>query len=220
MKNYGPNKQVLFFVLLLVTSPLPASDYFCWDNDDGVRECGNYVPAQYSQKGFLKRGENGVWKQVKPAPTQEEIVELERQKEEERKRQQQEEEDKALLKLFSSEQEIELAYEADLVTIDGRIKSIETILEELQGNLQAIEENFEYNKKAASLSESQMNAIKTNIEGVKTRIRDTEATLQDKRLERDKIDKRYDTIKKKYQDIMYRQSNVQSVDGNSVEYAQ
>ncbi|RKZ41161.1 MAG: hypothetical protein DRQ49_06100 [Gammaproteobacteria bacterium] len=205
MKNKTLNKRVLFPILLLMTTPLPASDYFCWDNDDEIRECGNHVPPQYSQKGFLKRDKSGVWKHVRPALTKEEIAELDRQKEKERQRQQQEEEDKSLLKLFNSEQDIELAREAELITIDGQIKSIETILEGLKGNFEELVENFEYNKKQASLSESQMNAIQTNIEGVSQRIKDTKTTLEDKHLEREVIKSRYDSIKERYLDIIRRQ---------------
>jgi len=200
------NKRTLFSILLLMTMSSQAAqeDYFCWNNEDGVRECGNHVPSAYSQKGFWKLDAGGTWIYVKPAKTKEEMAELERQQEEEEKRKEQDKKDRKLLDAFENEEEIEDARQAELNTIDGQIESIKTILEGLQGNLKTLEESFKFNKENELLDEHQTKAVTTDIESLKKRINDAEETLQSKRLERKTVEEKYDTFKQKYQEIKRR----------------
>lgn len=215
MTNAHFNKPLLFLIPLLMANPLPATaaadqgKLKCWVNDAGVTECGNYVPPQFSQQGFTEFNPQGKEvKKVERAPTPEEIAEFEQREEEERKKEEQLEKDRALLTLFGTEKDIEMARTAELNTIDGQIQSIETILNGLKGNLTDLEESYERSKNNPSVSPSQLNAIETNIDSAKKRIRDTEETLNKKVNERLEANNRYNSYLQRYQDIIRRRGHV------------
>ena len=199
------NQTILFSCLLLI-APMGLSgnfSYFCWKNYAGIRECGDSVPPQYSQNGF-KMCQSGSCQDLPPAPTAEEIAEIQRQKELEIQRQQQEKEDQALLALFSSESDIEDARAGLLNTIEGQIQSIQTILDGLNANHSDLEKSYELSQKNSDISKQQLSAIQRNIDGIQKRIEDTEETLQSKRDEKDKINREYDAQVQQFQDIQRR----------------
>jgi chromosome segregation ATPase len=203
------NKLTCFATLFLVIPTLPAAEtkqkYQCWTNEDGVTECGNYVPPKYSQGGFKVFNDKGLpVKEVDRAPTPEELAQLEKQKEEERQRQEQAKKDRALLALFSTERDIELARTAMLNTIDGQINGTETVLAGLKANLADLESSYEKSKDNPSVSKSQLQTIQTNIDNAKRRIQDTEDTLQKRKAERQKVEEEYDIYTQRFRDIMKR----------------
>ncbi|MBE9562218.1 MAG: hypothetical protein IMF12_05070, partial [Proteobacteria bacterium] len=206
------------FMLLAITFSVSvqaqATYLYCWLNNDEVRECANYVPAPYSQKGFWKcRKGSGEWEYIDPAPTEEELAVIELKKEEKRKNEKQVERDKALLALFSRERDIEDRRTALLSSIGGQIQPIQTILEGLKGNLEDLKESYERSKDNQDVSESQVNAIKRNIDSVKKRIVDTEDTLQNKLDEQIEINMEYDTYLQRFLEIEVRR--LQSVPSTS-----
>jgi archaellum component FlaC len=205
------SKLALFSILLLMTSPLQAKGQgswtYCWDNEDDVRECSSYISPEYSQKGFHKC-RKGVCEYVKPAPTPDEIAELERQKDEKRKYEEQLRKDEALLALFSSEKDIKSTRDAQLNHIDGQIQSIETILEGLKGNLEDLEESYERSLQNTNVSKSQLDAIQRNVDSVKKRVEDTEGTLQKKQNERKNTEDEYGTFLARFIDILQRRGGV------------
>ena len=203
------NKLTFFAILFLVIPALPAAEtkqkYQCWTNEDGVTECGNYVPPEYSQGGFKVFNDKGLAvKEVDRAPTPEELAQLEKQKEEERQRQEQDKKDRALLALFSTERDIEMARTAMLNTIDGQINGTETVLAGYKANLADLESSYEKSKDNASVSKSQLQTIQTNIDNAKRRIQDTEDTLQKRKAERNKVQEEYDIYTQRFRDIMKR----------------
>lgn len=199
------NQTILFSGLLLIAPMGQAGNfsYFCWKNYASERECGDTVPPQYSQSGFEKC-QSGRCQYVPPAPTAEEIAEIQRQKELEIQRQQQEKVDQALLALFSSESDIEDARAGLLNTIEGQIQSIQTILDGLKANHSDLEKSYELSQKNSDISKQQLSAIQRNIDGIQKRIEDTEETLQSKRDEKDKINSEYDAQVQQFQDIQRR----------------
>jgi septal ring factor EnvC (AmiA/AmiB activator) len=202
MKNFSVKKPLLFGLLLLIPCPGFAGKIQCWVNSDGITECGNYIPPQYSQKGFTEYSEQGMkTKKVERAPTPEEIAEIQKQKEQELRLQQIEEQDRALLALFSTEADIEQARAAVLNTIDGQIQSQQTIIDGLEGNLDDLRRNYDLSKKNLEVSESQLSAIQRNITNVERRIRDHQATLQDKQDERTETQFKYDTYLQRHLNI-------------------
>lgn len=207
--KFDVNKLTLFTILFVVISPLPAAEtkqkYQCWTNEDGVTECGNYVPPEYSQGGFKVFNDKGLEvKAVDRAPTPEELAQLEKQKEEERQRQAQAKKDRALLALFSTERDIELARTAMLNTIDGQINGTETVLAGYKANLADLESSYEKSQNNPSVSKTQLQTIQTNIDNAKRRIQDTEDTLQKRKAERKKVEEEYDIYTQRFRDIMKR----------------
>jgi len=205
MKNDDINKLALFPILFLIATPLQAgSEYYCWNNQDGVYECGNYVPAQYSQNGYLKRLKNGGWEEVAPAPTAEEIAEQERQGEEKRIKEEQRQEDDALLKLFSKKEDIENARDAVLDSIAAQLKPIETTLKILKENLKDLEKSKKRSENNPNVSDSQREAIQRDIVRVTKRIQDNEKQLQMKRLGEEDVNQKYNGYMERFQEIMSR----------------
>jgi len=208
MKNLFTNKLTLFFIFCLIAQPLYAKRIRCWTNDEGVFQCANYVPQQYSQLGFTEYDKSGrKIKDIKAAPTPEEIAERERQEEQERRDQEQLKKDRAFLDIFSNEQDIETARSAGLKAIDDEIRSLEAIIEGLKRNVKAMENSYERSK-ALNASKRQLTTIQGDIDSVKKRIKDTEGTLQQMQMERDDTNKEYDGYIQRYRDIKRRRGTL------------
>jgi len=202
MKKFLPHKLAFFSILLLMAASSQA-EYYCWNNDEEIQECGYYVPAQYSQKGFNRLTESGLWEYVKPAPTKEELADIAREEEEEGKRQEQEKEDNLFLETFGSEQEIENSRIAGIETIDGQIKYFEELLGTKQRSLKSYLERYKENALPPDIQKD----IMANIESVKKDIKESEKSLREKRLERDKIEKEHASYLERYQNIMQLRNN-------------
>ncbi len=200
MKKFLP--QLALFSTLLLTAASSQAEYYCWNNDDGIQECGYYVPEQYSQKGFRRLTQSGLWEDVKPAATKEELAEIARKEEEKRKRQEQEKEDNLFLETFGSEQEIENSRRAGIDAIDGQIKSFDAFLKVQEGSIKSLEKSYEEN---ALLPDIQK-VIMVNIESVKKAMTESEKNLRDKREEKEKIEKEHESYLQKYRAIMRHQN--------------
>jgi archaellum component FlaC len=204
MKNFSLNKLALFSILCLIAQPLYAGNIRCWINNEDVFECGNYIPQEYSQKGFTEYDQYGrKIKEVEPAPTPEEIAEQKRQEEAERQYQEQLKKDRAFLDIFATERDIELAREAGLTSIDRHIQSIETIIEGLKRNIKDLENSYERSKDL-NASKRQLETIQGNIDSVKKRLKDTEDTLQQMHRDRNDTNKEYDAYIQQYREIKRR----------------
>lgn len=205
MKNIFLTKFALFVILLTIAHPLYAVKIKCWADENGNRSCGDFVPPKYSQKGFVVFNELGIKiKEVERAPTQEEIAKLEAVKQKKLKEEEQHKKDEALLALFSTERDIEMARTATLSSIDGKLQSLQSILDALKGNLDELSISYERSQNNAEVSPEQLEAIQRNIDRVKKRIENNEGTLQDKLREREEINQEYDGYLERYRDIMLR----------------
>jgi hypothetical protein len=208
MKHYHPDKFIfpLLSLGLLLTQSLPAADTTskCWTDEDGVTTCGNVVPPEYAQKGFKECNNKLICKEVDKAPSPEEIAKRKLKEEEEEKRKKQEKEDRALLDLFSTEQDIERNRSAILATIDGKIHSIEPIINSLEKNLQDLEKNLEESVNNPDISESQREAIRKNIEDAKYRLKNNKETLQANVKEKEDVNKQHNDYLQRYRDIRKR----------------
>ena len=134
-------------ILVLVTglSPSPPAHarIKCWTNKDDVRECGNVVPPEYSQKGHEELSDQGIVIDRKErAKTPEELEEERRlaaiQAEEDRKARKKEIADRVLLDTFSSEDDLVLARDGKLAAIEQTIHVTESRIKKLQKSLNEI----------------------------------------------------------------------------------
>ena len=53
-------KYSLAFAMLIVLSSGAEATIKCWTNSEGVRECGNSIPPEYSQQGHTELNSQGV----------------------------------------------------------------------------------------------------------------------------------------------------------------
>ena len=129
----------------------------CWENDEGITECGDAVPPEYAQKGHKEKSKSGVTvKTQERAKTEEELAaekeEKERlakeQAEADRLKAEQQARDRVLLATYMSEQDITMARDDRIAAIESRLKHTEattskltTRLEELQTEAADLERN-------------------------------------------------------------------------------
>ncbi|RKZ82127.1 MAG: hypothetical protein DRR19_21175 [Candidatus Parabeggiatoa sp. nov. 1] len=209
MRNFFTYKVTLFSLLLLTTfslllkaPPLQAMLLYCWNNDDGIEECSNSIPSQYSQRGFKECkivGFRRKCKDVKPAPTDEEIAQLKRQEQEKQKRQEQTHKDCQFLNTFSSVTDIEHARATARATIDAQKQPIEMLIEALKGNLEDQKTNYELSQKNSSVPENQLNALLREITAVENSIAEQNKVLQSQLKEKAETQQNYNNYVQRYQ---------------------
>ncbi len=191
--------------LLTLISAVPASaaSIECWTNDQGVRECGNSVPPEYSQKQVEELDEHGVVVKVRPAAkTKAQLAEEARRKKEEEARKKREAEqarqDEILLSTFTSEDDIKMARDQKVKAIDGIIKVTQGSVQILQDKLQRLQ------KRAADIERAGKQApqsLVTNMEDVKRQIKNKEAFIQGRRKEKASVRREYAADLKRFREL-------------------
>ncbi len=143
-------RRLLIGVLVgsAVCVPVAQAGIKCWTNDQGVRECGSFVPPEYSQERVEVRNEQGVVVKVEErAKTEAELkaerqrAALEAQREAERKRREAERarEDRILLNTYLSERDIMRSRDDKLAAIEASIKLAQAESARQQAKLDGLE---------------------------------------------------------------------------------
>jgi len=189
MKNNTTTKFFLILISSLITTQTAfAGKIKCWRNDEGVKECGAYVPAEHSQKRIETRGESGRIIDIKErAKTKEELKEAKRlakiKKVEEEKIAEQQKKDAILLKTFSRE--------LDITSLrDSKIKVLEGIISVTNSN------NLALNKKLSKLKKrSEKKPTKHDAEDIKKiegRVAKNNKSIAEKRAIQNTIRKKFE----------------------------
>ena len=144
-------KKYLYLIIsfTLITSMLIGNAHArmkCWTNSDGVKECGDKVPPEYTQKGYQELSKGGiVTDETDKVKTKEELKKekleadaIARQKE---KKENKKSLDKMLLETFNSIDEIELTKEEKLKALASTIKITRKRIIKLQYQLDDIQDN-------------------------------------------------------------------------------
>ncbi len=196
MGQYYRNLCQLLALVLVSSISLDASAGIkCWTNKEGVRECGNAVPAEYAQQGHTKFNAQGVAVGYrKRAKSQAEFAEEERIKEqkaeEDRKRQEAEKADRVLLDTFSSEDDLVFAREGKVSAIEAQIQLTESHIEKIQANVDrmiAIAADLE--RRGQKPSEQAM----ADIEKVRAQVAENRSFIETKRKEQESVRQQYAT---------------------------
>ena len=192
MKNIflTPIKLISVSILsILVSQPVMAAKFKCWTNSDGVKECGTYVPAEYSQKRIETRGDSGRVVEVKArAKTEAELAEIDRltklKEIEDAKIAEQKKKDDILLKTFSNERDINMLR-------DSKISVIEGILTVTNSNNKALTKKLEKLQKRAANSERRGKKPPKNllddIKAIESRLNKNKNSIKTKREEQKHI---------------------------------
>ncbi|MDD9824492.1 MAG: hypothetical protein OXU43_04920 [Gammaproteobacteria bacterium] len=112
----------------------------CWTNREGVRECGNKVPPEYSQEGHDTLSRQGIVVDTKEKALSPEEVAKKQQLEalEEEKRRQREEQaqqDRILLDIYAEESDIIRARDDKISTLDATIQLSRGKIEKLKAQI-------------------------------------------------------------------------------------
>jgi hypothetical protein len=176
----------------------------CWTSRDGVRECGNAVPAEYVQKSYQELNKQGVvLKQQARAKTQEEIEEERRlaelKKSEEIQAKARAQADRLLLDSFSSEDDM-------LLTRDGRISAVEAQIQVTQSHAKKLEANLDQQITLAAELERQgrqpPEETVANIGDLRRQINEAQAFIALKRKEQDAIRQQFEVDLKRFKELM------------------
>ena len=154
----------------------------CWTNEDGVRECGNKIPPEYSQGASVKISRGGVIIGEEEAAKSLETIRKEKaasiRAEESRKA------DQALLKTFSSTEDLILARNRKVEQIDKEIILLESRIMKLEENLQRVQIRIDANEKEAIPDNSDLDE---NAQLIRHQIRESQQFIKIKEIERDDI---------------------------------
>ena len=173
--------------------PAIAAKFKCWTNSDGVKECGSFVPPEYSQKRIETRGKSGRVLEVKErAKSKAELEEIARQKKlkeiEDAKRAEQKKADDILLKTFTSERDINMLR-------DSKVNVIEGIITVTNSNNKALQKKLEkLQKKAANIErrgKKPTKRILDDIAAIEHRLKQNKKSIKAKRDEQKLIREKF-----------------------------
>jgi len=187
--------STLSLLTLLAAAALPAqaASIKCWTNKDGVRECGQTIPPEYSQKSVTEMNNQGmVVKKQAPAKTKEELEEEAKKaaeaKEKKRQAEERAKQDRILLYTFSSVDDIEMVRDEQLAALESNIKVTQKRNEKIQQDLDT-------RMKAAAAAEragkEPTDSLLKDIKSLKDQLESNDKFIQEKRGEMEQTKKEY-----------------------------
>jgi hypothetical protein len=183
----------LTIVSILISQPVMAGKFKCWTNNEGVKECGTYVPPEYSQKRIETRGKGGRVVEVdERARTKAELAEIDRLAKlkdiEDAKIAAQKRQDQILLQTFSTERDINMLR-------DSKINVIEGILTVTNSNNKALKKKLEKLQKRAANFERRgkkpPKIVVDDIKEIQSRLSKNMASIKYKRAEQEEIREKF-----------------------------
>ncbi len=171
------------FALSSLITPLPAPAAIkCWTNDEGIKECGTAVPPEFAQQGHQELSKQGMLKEeVKRVKTEAELAEEVRQAEMKKQ-------DQILLDTFILVEDIELARDDKIATIDSNITLTMKRNEKLQ---QDLDKRTAKATAAEESGEQPSAADLDDIESLQRQIETNTAHIDSKRLEKEQLRQEY-----------------------------
>jgi hypothetical protein len=165
----------------------------CWTNNDGVKECGDRVPPEYSQKGHKEISDQGVVIEEKErAKTEEELEEQRKldaiKAEEEHIVAEKEKHDQILLRTFGSVDEVELARDGKIAALESSITLANKRNEKLQGDMDTL---LEKAAEAESGGEAPPEVLMKDIESKERQVKNNKNFIEEKRAEQESIRQAY-----------------------------
>ncbi len=197
--------SILFFYLVLMFAVFNNTQarIVCWINSDGVRECGDSVPPEYSQQGHKEFSEQGiVVDETEAAMTDTELEELKRisaEKAEQKRREEvQKRRDRMLLDTFASVEDIELARDRKISAIDSSISLAERRINKLRQEKDRLITNAAgFERQGKEIPEY----ITEDINRVDRQITANNEFIADKREEQEVVRARHERDIKRYNEI-------------------
>lgn len=165
----------------------------CWENNEGVRECGEKVPPEYAQKGHKEISKQGtVVGESARAKTEEEIREEARLEKlrlaEEAKKAERMLRDKVLLDTFSNTKDIQLAADNKISSIDATIKRVEKRSERIHADLDKRKTTVANQEKAGKPASEK---LLEDIKSLEDQLKKNDEFVASKQAEREQIEKEY-----------------------------
>ncbi len=191
MINKITNLVIFFTVSVLVLTSNAHARMKCWKNSDGVKECGDKVPPEYTQQGYQELGKGGIVRdKTDRVKTKEELkkekheaaAKAKKQKELKNKKAQ----DKMLLETFTTIDEIKVAQQQKIDAIGSTIKIIRKRIVKLQYSL---DDELDENSIDKQIDGKEKKI--GNAELLKKQIAENKSYIKKKIDEKEKIKERY-----------------------------
>lgn len=140
MKSITRLLLILFSLITIAFAMSTQAAIKCWTNKDGVKECGDRIPPEYSQTGHQELNKQGlVVDETERAKTGEELEEAKKlaalKAEEDRIAAEQAKKDQILLDTFSSVDDLQMARDGKIAAIDSSISLAQKRNEKMQQDL-------------------------------------------------------------------------------------
>jgi hypothetical protein len=194
---------VALLASVLVAGTTSAAGLYKWTDEQGVVHYSDKAPQEASTKGATtvldKQGRQV--KKIEPPLTPEQLKakadEDERQRELAKARDDQARKDKALMQSYTSENEIDLARNRALTTIDTQIKSAQAYSTELARRQKDIAK-----RKDGYAGKPIPNTLQNESEAVDTELSRQAILIRQKQEERAMVITKYDTVKQRWREIV------------------
>ena len=184
---------VMISIGLAVLSSSAHARIKCWENSDGVRECGEKVPPEYAQKSHKEISSQGVTvDESERAKTDEELAEAKRlaaiQQEEDAKQAEIDTQNKILLDTYSNTDDIQMTSDGKLVALESNIKLANKRNEKIQPNLDKLMATAAADELAGKQPSED---LLKDIESLSRQIKNNDKYIADTRLDQEVIKKEY-----------------------------
>ena len=178
----------------------------CWTNKDGVKECGNAVPPEYSQQEISTVNKAGIITDTsKPAKSAAEIEAEKRAAAEkanqERLAKEQAEKDRMLLDTYSSEDDITMTRDGKISNLDNQIRLTNSHIDKLKQNLDDIIKQAAATEKRGETPDA---SVAASIKNVKKQIKENEDFNVKQRAEQEAIRQKFDADLAHYREVKAR----------------
>ena len=180
--DYYKELLVSFICIIFCSLHTAGATIKCWTNKEGLRECGNKIPPEYSQGASIQISRGGVVIGEEQAAKSLETIRKEREAlvsaEESRKA------DQALLKTFSSTEDLVLARDRKIEQINKEIVLLESRIGKLDENLLKLKLRIDANKNGAPAGNNDLNE---NAQRIVLQIKESQQFIKTKENERNDI---------------------------------
>lgn len=166
----------------------------CWKNDLGIRECGEIVPPEYSQRRIEVLNDRGLVIQIIEPPKTREQLEQEHEQEQLRKareaaKKEQERQDAILLNAYTTERDLIIARDTNIRAAQGQLDIAEGNLKMLQNSLADLQTHAGNYERSGNKPPKQ---LITEINQTKQQIADKQKVIEKKQEEKAAMEKRFD----------------------------
>ena len=190
------NKTVLSFSLLFFTVVSVSAPIKCWTNKDGIRECGDKIPPEYSQGASVKISKSGIIIAEDQAAKSLETIKKERKAvtlaEEAKKA------DQALLNTFSSVDDLILARDNKTDQINKEIILLESRIKKLSENLDKVKNRINAENSAVS----NKGELEDNAERILSQIKESQEFIATKQNEKNNISNQFENDILRFQELI------------------
>ena len=180
------NKKLLNLIIFFILCEMILANHVsarmkCWTNSEGIKECGDKIPPEYTQQGYQELSKGGIVLEEKERiKTKEELEKAKKEAaiiaREEKKEQKKKANDKMLLKTFASIKEIETARDQKIESVESTIKITQKRIVKLQYllddelNQNSLDKQIDGEDKKVNNAESLKEQISNNKKFIKNKI--------------------------------------------------